>query len=666
MTDTATETRSKVAALRDRLYEAALEYLDKGFSIIPISIDSKVPLNTWREFQTRQPTYEEVTDWFENGVPTQSGHRIKLFNIGLVTGAVSGVVVVDADNQKALDYCKDNGLVTAFSVRTTRGKHYYYSHPGGTARFGNKAGSNALHDPDWPHVDGLDFRGDGGYVVLPPSVKLNAQKIVTHTYEWDYAYSDDLRDAPVWVGTKPMMRVIEPIEDSGKTAEEIFASLDLTHVRTQSEGDGMGAVRHAEQRVKDNGGKLPQGSGRGSLVTKLIGELIAAGCDDDEIGSRVYEFMDTYFASRLHDREWKATLRSLRHKDLRDHGPREKKEATETVTTPPTETVTPSLSAFTDDQLDDLMSSLRDEVYAVDPFLKHPSIVQVYGYTGHGKSWLTLLILWHLARGQSVGPFTITRPHTVAYVDFENGRSTIAHRMQKMLKSFGTTHKRLKIVSPALHQELAEMNLKEPAGLAKLQKWIEATQPEVVVIDTVRSAYPGMQENSAEGWAPMNQLALRLRNAGISVIILHHANKPQDAQTSSGMEAGSTNQLSVIEQQIRILQLYEDEAKAVAKRGKFLDPVRANMECYMKRENPTDRLLAAFEWSYGKVREMTDNHTDALIAFMERADGTLYIVGSESPRQKAERMSDAGKGAGIIAREMQLPLYVVKKWVGEI
>ncbi|CAB5220345.1 Prim_Pol domain containing protein [uncultured Caudovirales phage] len=661
-TDTDTKPTLKVAALRDRLYEAALEYLDKGFSIFPISIDSKVPLNAWRDYQTKAPTYEEITDWFENGAPTPSGERIKLFNIGLATGAVSGVVVVDADNQTALDYCANNGLCTAFSVKTTRGRHYYFSHPGGGARFGNKAGASALHDPDWPHVDGLDFRGDGGYVVLPPSIKLNAQKIITHEYTWDYGYSDDMREAPVWGGTKPMMRVIEPIVDSGKSAEEIFASLDLTHVRAQSEGDGLGVVNLVASRVKEIGEKLPNGSGRGTFVTRLIGELIVGGLDDSEIASRVHEFMDTYFATRLPDREWKATLRSLRHKDEREHGPRERKEESKVEVTKP---VTP-MTAFTDDQLEDLMASLRDEVYAVDPFLKHPSIVQVYGYTGHGKSWLTLLVLWHLAKGQSIGPFTIARPHTVAYVDFENGRSTIAHRMQKFLKSFGSTNKRLKIVSPAIQQELAEMNLKEPAGLIKLQKWIEATTPEVVVIDTVRSAYPGMQENSAEAWSPMNQLALKLRNAGISVIIVHHANKPQDAQTSSGMEAGSTNQLSVIEQQIRIVQMYEDEAKATAKRGKYLDPVRANMECYMKREEPTDRMIAAFEWSYGKVREMTDNHMDALIAFMEREDGSLYVVSSESPRQKAVRLSEAGKGAGIISRELQLPLYVVKKWVGEI
>lgn len=660
-TETAMETTSKVAQLRDHLYETALEYLDKGLSVFPISIDSKQPLNAWREYQTRLPTIDEVTDWFENGAPTASGTRVRLFNLGLATGAVSGVVVVDADNEKAESYCRENGMASAFSVKTTRGRHFYFTHPGGSARFGNKAGAATKYDPDWPSLNGLDFRGDGGYVVVPPSIKLDAEKNVVHQYAWDFAYSDDLTEAPVWQGTKPMMRAVEEIDDS-KTPEEIFSSLDLSHVRTQSDGDGMGVIRSTELRVKELGSKIPDGHGRGTIITRFIGELVAIGCKDEEIASRVYEFMDSFFMNRLPEREWRATLRSVRQADTRNHPTRTVEERESEVTNPVTH---PNLEGFTDDQLDDLISSLRDEQYAIDPFLKQPSIVQVYGYTGHGKSWLTLLTLWHLARGHSVGPFTITRPHSVTYIDFENGRSTIAHRMQKMLKSFGTTHKRLKIVSPAIHQDLAEMDLKSNSGIEKLQKWVQATEPEVVVIDTVRSAYPGMQENSAEGWAPMNQLALKLRNAGISVIILHHANKPQDAQTSSGMEAGSTNQLSVIEQQIRIVQMYEDEQKAVAKRGKHLDPVRANIEVYQRAENPEDRLLAAFEWSYGKVREMTDNHVDALIALMERMDGTMYVVSSESPRQQVERLSAEGMGASMISAQMNLPIYVVKKWVGE-
>ena len=92
-------------------------------------------------------------------------------NIGIATGAVSGIVVIDIDG--------DNGLATLQAlvnqhgplprtamVKTARGWHLYFILPaGGTipCSTGN----------------GLDVRGDGGYVVAPPSVHATG-----HVYQW--------------------------------------------------------------------------------------------------------------------------------------------------------------------------------------------------------------------------------------------------------------------------------------------------------------------------------------------------------------------------------------------------------------------------------------------------------------------------------------------------
>lgn len=654
-----TTPTSQVDQLHAALYEAALEYLDRGWSIIPLSIDSKLPLAPWREFQTRRPTIEEVTDWFENGAPTTSGSRVRLFNLALVTGAVSGIVVVDADNQAAMDYCETNGLTTHISVRTTRGVHYYWRHPKDGTRYANKAGANALSDPDWPDLPGLDFRGDGGYVVMPPSVKVNEEKVVTHQYEFVYRFTDDFDDLPVWTGTKPMIRLLP----DNVTTENLFASLDLSNVRVP-DPDQIGQWRAAEMLVAKSG-KIPDGGGRGSMVTRYAGEMIAAGIRDKELNDRILTFMDTFFQSRLPDREWKATVRSLLAAEARNHPSREARPGnSQTEPAPPQSSEgRQNLTPFTDADIDTLLGQLGQEVYAIDPWLKAPSIVQIYGYSGHGKSWLTTMALWHLAQGRDFGPFSISKPQTICYVDLENSVDTIVRRFDRMKKSFGPNFGRLKLVSPAIQKELAEINLNESEGVKKLEAWIKVTEPEVVVIDTLRTAYIGLEEGKAEAWKPVMQLALALRNAGMSVIMLHHANKPQDSGTTSGGEAGSTNQLTVLEQQIKVTQLYETKEKANAKRGKFLEPATANMEIYMRRESPTDRMLAAFEWSYGKVRNVTENHEDAIIAVMERDDGTNYIISPPSPRQRAQNLYAQGKGPGLIARELELPKYVVEKWI---
>ena len=49
---------------KDATLNAALEYLDEGLSVIPIHAETKRPAIKWRDYQSRLPTEEEVTDWF--------------------------------------------------------------------------------------------------------------------------------------------------------------------------------------------------------------------------------------------------------------------------------------------------------------------------------------------------------------------------------------------------------------------------------------------------------------------------------------------------------------------------------------------------------------------------------------------------------------------------
>lgn len=94
-------------------------------------------------------------------------------NIGVVTGARSGLVVVDVDPRHGgLDSLRqleaEHGqLPSAPTVITgSGGLHLYFRHPGG--RVPNRVGL----------YPGIDLRGDGGLVVCPPS--LHAQG----SYRW--------------------------------------------------------------------------------------------------------------------------------------------------------------------------------------------------------------------------------------------------------------------------------------------------------------------------------------------------------------------------------------------------------------------------------------------------------------------------------------------------
>lgn len=136
------------------LLDAAVQYHRLGFSMIPIAPKGKTPLIEWKEFQSRRATIAEVEQWV-------LAHPD--MNLGLVTGSVSGVAVVDIEaggNTK-------NYEATA-TVRSGRGGyHLYYKIPEG----------QKIHSATRV-ADLTDIRGEGGYVVAPPSITVDS-------YEWE-------------------------------------------------------------------------------------------------------------------------------------------------------------------------------------------------------------------------------------------------------------------------------------------------------------------------------------------------------------------------------------------------------------------------------------------------------------------------------------------------
>jgi hypothetical protein len=81
-------------------------------------------------------------------------------NLGIVTGAVSGIVVVDVDDERAHELVeKTCGWPRTVRAKTRKGWHLYFRRPADGSRNGVRRGEAAL-----------DVRGDGGYVVAPPSV----------------------------------------------------------------------------------------------------------------------------------------------------------------------------------------------------------------------------------------------------------------------------------------------------------------------------------------------------------------------------------------------------------------------------------------------------------------------------------------------------------------
>ena len=81
-------------------------------------------------------------------------------------------------------------------------------------------------------------------------------------------------------------------------------------------------------------------------------------------------------------------------------------------------------------------------------------------------------------------------------MDYDNPSRTILYRFRNFLNMFGETKDRFNIWSPALisSEDGGEMNLATEAGFKLLGEWLDVVKPDVVVIDTVRNAFGGMEE----------------------------------------------------------------------------------------------------------------------------------------------------------------------------
>ena len=105
-------------------------------------------------------------------------------NIGIPTGRVSGFVVVDADPRHGGDDSLHDLKPLPDTVRAITGSggtHLLFAHPGGEIRNGESL------------LPGIDFRGDGGYIVVPPSLHISGRR-----YEWEIgAGPNDLGFAPL-------------------------------------------------------------------------------------------------------------------------------------------------------------------------------------------------------------------------------------------------------------------------------------------------------------------------------------------------------------------------------------------------------------------------------------------------------------------------------------
>jgi len=216
----------------------------RGLSVVPVPPpgphgDGKCPAIPWKTYQERRATEAELSAWFAAGDQ----------NVAIVTGAVSGVVVLDGDSLEALAWLTRHVPYSPWQSRTARGYHLFFRHPGGRVpnRIKMRLSTGQL---------AIDVRGDGGFVVGPGSTHHSGVR-----YQWAGDWREPREALPVfcasWLPSATPAR--RPRPSLTRTSDAVArARAYLARVPVPSIGDGSDQTTFALAATLVRGFALPE------------------------------------------------------------------------------------------------------------------------------------------------------------------------------------------------------------------------------------------------------------------------------------------------------------------------------------------------------------------------------------------------------------------------
>lgn len=183
--------------------DVAMFYAQNNIKTFPVKKQGKFPLCS-KGFKSATADKVVLQEW---------NKKFPDCNIGIPTGHINGLLVVDVDGEQGFESLNHleliYGKLDAPTVITGKGKHLYFKIP---ENIELKCSTSKI-------ANHIDIRANGGYVVAPPSVHENG-----HQYTWEnFALNQGFPEAPSWLISLITNAEKQPLPVSG-VLEEIASA----------------------------------------------------------------------------------------------------------------------------------------------------------------------------------------------------------------------------------------------------------------------------------------------------------------------------------------------------------------------------------------------------------------------------------------------------------
>lgn len=529
--------------------QAALAYVRRGWAVLPVwNMDElsgdcacggagsckpgKHPIWELVPHGVKDASLDEelVGSWFD---------RFPEANVAIATGQVSGgLVVLDVDPRNGgswsvLKAAFGDEIEHSMTVETGGGGFHVYTQASEEVQ-----GKGNI-------VPGIDVKGEGGYIIAPPSnhesgglyAPLTAPEI--DPCQTPCEKLNELRG--------PSRPVSGDFTGSSSVHVEIPRSFD-PHTATPDR-DRMKDLFLDEPRARKAFDReltdLDDNSGSGQDLA-LANIAARKGWDAVEIAALVARARRTA-GDRPNGRSYYASTvgQALGAQRPRDDG---------TGGTGGTE-----LPEIVIEDMHDIAElEIPERELIVAPWFKERQLGLIYAKRGIGKTYFTLSIACAVATGTELFGWEVPKARRVLYIDGEMDLSDLRLRIGGILAGRNAALGRgmLSILSRdrmmSLGKRLSYL-IDGDTRRAVLGAIPEGT--EVVVLDNL-SCLVGGEENDAQAWDAVQDLILELRFRGIAVIMIHHAGK-------GGQQRGTSRREDVLDFSINLAQIgSDDEAEA--------------------------------------------------------------------------------------------------------